>query len=137
MGVSSYGLIIYYQDKSALNAGYLTSMRMRVGDLFFIIMVGVLIGVGQFSLVRGLASMGTVLSICCITKRATVPFCAWLPAAMRAPTPVSALVHSSTLVTAGVCFLIESYRCVEGRVGQEILLFGSLVTIVLAGRRAL
>lgn len=50
---------------------------------------------------------------------------------------MSALVHSSTLVTAGVCFLIESYRCVEGRIGQEILLFGSLVTIVLAGRRAL
>ena len=72
----SYGLIIYYQDKCALNAGYLTRIRMRVGDLFFIVMVGVLIGVGQFSLVRGLARMGTVLSICCMTKSATIPFCA-------------------------------------------------------------
>lgn len=105
-------LVIYYQDKRSLGSGTLTVLRNRVGDVLFFVGIGLARGVGRWGFVD-LGMNGFVRVVCgvvmvgCITKRAQLPFCAWLPAAMAAPSPVSALVHSSTLVTAGVYVLIR------------------------------
>lgn len=77
-----------------------------------------------------------VLLTGCLTKRAQMPFSAWLPAAIAAPTPVSALVHSSTLVTAGVYVLLRFHGGLPDRV-LDFLFVVRRLTLVISGMRAI
>ena len=91
----------------------LTLITNRVGDVILLAVIGVLVGTSSLSLERVQEHGTTALTFMLVlvagaTKRAQVPFSAWLPAAIAAPTPVSTLVHSSTLVTAGL-YLIFRY----------------------------
>nr|AQZ26103.1 NADH dehydrogenase subunit 5 [Semelidae sp. STW-2017] len=112
LGLTSFLLVIYYQDKRSLGSGMLTVLSNRVGDVLFFIAVSLCSTISSWSFVdinfswyiSGLCGLMVVGSM---TKSAQMPFSAWLPAAMAAPSPVSALVHSSTLVTAGVFVLIR------------------------------
>nr|AKS04002.1 NADH dehydrogenase subunit 5 [Spadella cephaloptera] len=101
LGLSSFFLVTYYSNRKSLSSGMLTGLSNRVGDIFFLLLIPFLDSMNMSIMVM------VIFMILCMTKSAQFPFSAWLPAAMAAPTPVSALVHSSTLVTAGVYLLLR------------------------------
>nr|WPR14740.1 NADH dehydrogenase subunit 5 [Pseudomphala latericea] len=139
LGIVSFALVIYYQNMKSLGAGMLTVLANRIGDVMILISIGILVLQGHWliTLMWDFYLTGSVIltiTIAAMTKSAQIPFSAWLPAAMAAPTPVSALVHSSTLVTAGVFLLIRFYPFLSQLNSFSFfLLFISVLTLLLAG----
>nr|YP_009681483.1 NADH dehydrogenase subunit 5 [Crenomytilus grayanus]QDO71866.1 NADH dehydrogenase subunit 5 [Crenomytilus grayanus] len=142
LGLTSFLLVAYYQNNKSLSAAMLTALTNRVGDVFVLVSVSILLNEGSWLIydyhpVCMWAGLGGVVVLAGMTKSAQMPFCAWLPAAMAAPTPVSSLVHSSTLVTAGVYLVLRSFYVIkmDNFVMQMLMVF-SLFTLVLAGSSA-
>lgn len=139
LGIVSFALVIYYQNMKSLGAGMLTVLANRVGDVIILISIGILVLQGHWiiNLICDFylsAYVALTITIAAITKSAQIPFSAWLPAAMAAPTPVSALVHSSTLVTAGIFLIIRFFPFLSETASfRPILLFISVLTLLMAG----
>jgi NADH-quinone oxidoreductase subunit L len=120
VGLCSYLLIGYwYEKKSAADAGKKAFITNRIGDWGFILgvfLVFTTFGSLDFKVVAEraaampveTATFGTLSIICvllfvgAVGKSAQIPLYVWLPDAMEGPTPVSALIHAATMVTAGV-----------------------------------
>ncbi|HYA40232.1 MAG TPA: NADH-quinone oxidoreductase subunit L [Syntrophobacteraceae bacterium] len=117
VGLASYFLIGFYYEKwSASQAGKKAFVMNRVGDVgFFLGLIWLLIGFGSLgipelnhaadanALPQGLLTVSALLIFCGVVgKSAQFPLLTWLPDAMEGPTPVSALLHSATMVAAGV-----------------------------------
>lgn len=141
LGLVSFLLVIFYASNKALGAGMFTALRNRIGDAFILIRIRLIYEFHyHLDIVRlsGQPVGCLCLMVAAITKRAQLPFSGWLPAAIEAPTPVSALVHSSTLVTAGVYLIIRFYEFLSCRpLFNLIILRIGAVTRLFAGIRAL
>nr|YP_009526714.1 NADH dehydrogenase subunit 5 [Meloimorpha japonica]AXY63918.1 NADH dehydrogenase subunit 5 [Meloimorpha japonica] len=141
LGLVSYCLVIYYQNVKSYNAGMLTALSNRVGDVAILIGISWMLMYGSWNyLYWGIMNQEFefkmvvyLIVLAAMTKSAQIPFSSWLPAAMAAPTPVSALVHSSTLVTAGVYLLIRfgEFLLVTGV--NNFLLYIGCLTMLMAG----
>nr|BAV82506.1 NADH dehydrogenase subunit 5 [Hymenolepis microstoma]BBB87184.1 NADH dehydrogenase subunit 5 [Hymenolepis microstoma] len=100
LGVVSFFLILFYSSYLSLRSSIITLVSSRFGDvsLFMLIMVC------SSYLINIHIPLIIIFLLIILTKSASFPFISWLLEAMRAPTPISSLVHSSTLVAAGVWF---------------------------------
>ncbi|MFL5594766.1 MAG: NADH-quinone oxidoreductase subunit L [Gemmatimonadaceae bacterium] len=123
VGLCSYLLIgFWFNDKANADAGKKAFIVNRIGDFGFLVAmfmlfanIGVLdfVGVNAHALELG-AGSALVTTIClfmflgCTGKSAQIPLYIWLPDAMAGPTPVSALIHAATMVTAGVYLIARS-----------------------------
>nr|ASY98035.1 NADH dehydrogenase subunit 5 [Heterochaeta sp. JZ-2017] len=141
LGLVSYCLVIYYQNVKSYNAGMLTALSNRVGDVALLMAIAWMLNFGSWNYIYYLDCMlnsfdlgviSFLVVLAAMTKSAQIPFSAWLPAAMAAPTPVSALVHSSTLVTAGVYLLIRFSKAFPNWL-LNFLLVISVLTMFMSG----
>lgn len=125
VGLASYLLIgFYFKKDSAANAGKKAFIVNRIGDFGFLIAMFLLIvhfgtldfatifsSVSQHTELQGgfLTAIALLLVVGATGKSAQIPLYVWLPDAMEGPTPVSALIHAATMVTAGIYMVSRAH----------------------------
>ena len=154
VGYASYALIsFWYRRKTATAAGMKAFVINVIGDIGLVFAAILLIkelGVSDYASVFEKAPEAfttnewTIVAICLLlmvgafAKSAQVPFHTWLADAMEGPTPVSALIHAATMVTAGVYLIGRSYPLFDlAPTAADIAAFVGLATLLMAATIAL
>lgn len=128
LGLVRFFLILFYSNRSRMRASLITVFASRFGDVSLFVLIMWFAKWLEFS---GFLFILLYLLVV-LRKSAAYPFISWLLEAMRAPTPVSSLVHSSTLVAAGAWFVYRyNYFCSSGLL--EVLFFFRLVSVIITG----
>jgi NADH-quinone oxidoreductase subunit L len=146
VGLCSYLLIgFYFLKKSATNAGMKAFIVNRIGDAgFTLAMFLIVINFGSLDFDKVLpaaagkpeavlTAIGLLLLLGAAGKSAQFPLYVWLPDAMEGPTPVSALIHAATMVTAGVYLIARSSAIyVHAPMAMEFVAWVGLLTATFA-----
>ncbi|MBI3473057.1 MAG: NADH-quinone oxidoreductase subunit L [Candidatus Solibacter usitatus] len=146
VGLCSYLLIgFYFLKKSATDAGKKAFIVNRIGDFGFslaMLLIVITFGSLDFGAVFPAAAskpestltlIGLLLLLGACGKSAQAPLYVWLPDAMEGPTPVSALIHAATMVTAGVYMVARSSAIyLHAHAAQEMVAYIGLGTAVFA-----
>lgn len=149
VGLCSYLLISYYfQDKQNVEAGNKAFIANRVGDFGFIVGMSILLfhasefGFDFINLQKHITEVsplmltyaGFAFFIGAMGKSAQIPLYVWLPDAMAGPTPVSALIHAATMVTAGVYMVARFHFLYDliPNIGLYIAYIGAISSIFAA-----
>jgi NADH-quinone oxidoreductase subunit L len=150
VGLSSYLLIGFHHDRaSAVAAAKKAFIMNAFGDatmalaIFLLFWNGATLGLADFEYAGGTSQ--TVMTLVAlgmlggaVAKSAQLPLHTWLPDAMEGPTPVSALIHAATMVTAGVYMLVRLHPIFEAAPEVQDLAAGiGAVTLLVAGLIAL
>jgi len=140
VGLSSYLLIgFYHQDADNIKAANKAFILNRVGDFGFIMAISLLfVALGSngftFDAIEAnidsvspemLTLIGSLLFVGAMGKSAQIPLYVWLPDAMAGPTPVSALIHAATMVTAGV-YMVARYSFLYEKIPEVGLFIASI-----------
>jgi len=153
VGLCSYLLIgFWFKNKDFAKAGTKAFVMNRIGDLAFLIAVFMLINklgsvtfteiftpaaLGKFSEFE-ITTISLLLFVGATGKSAQIPLYTWLPDAMAGPTPVSALIHAATMVTAGIYMIARANLMYSmAPVSQTVVAVVGLATAILAATIAL
>lgn len=138
VGICSYLLIGYYRDKTTSGIAATKALIInKIGDIGFLIaLVAFISGTGSSDLTGSTAGIGEIntylisigLLVAATAKSAQFPLHTWLPDAMAGPSPVSALIHSATMVAAGIYLLFRTRFLFP----EEILLTAGIIGLITA-----
>jgi NADH-quinone oxidoreductase subunit L len=152
VGLCSYLLVsFWFQRNSAAVAGKKAFVTTRVGDFGFMVAMFLIfaelgsLDYGAMSAGAGKLAAGTATAIAlllflgAVGKSAQIPLHVWLPDAMEGPTPVSALIHAATMVTAGVFLVARAHPFFEASGGSALTVVSIIgaATALLAATVAL
>ena len=131
LGITSFFLVLFYNNWDRNSGSINTVLTNRLGDFFLFVFFSFsyFLNFRFFSYMFFLWGPLVFLVLTAFTKSAQFPFSGWLPKAIRAPTPVSSLVHRRTLVTAGLLLLFNfSLMLMNYKIITLIFFVGLLTT---------